>query len=188
MNCRAFLILALVGALGCGSSNVPPPETPRRVDVSTGAGTLGHTELHTEPGMAVHTLQVAPDSVWRVLPRVYEMLEVPEAGIAPDGTRMYGARNIRPRRIDGNRLSTYIDCGMGITATPKADEYQVTLTLITQLDPAEDGATRVETRLEATARPRATSGAPASCRSLGRLETRVADLLAFVMFGEGSGD
>ncbi|HUG39155.1 MAG TPA: hypothetical protein VMM12_01655 [Longimicrobiales bacterium] len=180
MRLRAMFPLVLLGALACASSDGARHETVTRVDVSTGAGTVVVSEVRDQPGIAVHTLPFPPDSVWRVLPRVYDLLGIEGAGEVP-GQRLYGARNFRPRRIEEQRLSTYIDCGMGTTATPKADEYAVTMTLVSRLDSAPDGGTRVETVMQATARPRATAGNPVRCPSTGRLERRVADLLALVL-------
>ncbi|HUG41109.1 MAG TPA: hypothetical protein VMM12_11520 [Longimicrobiales bacterium] len=180
MRMRAAPPLVLLGALACASSNAPRHEAVTRVDVSSGAGTLVVSELHDDPAAAVRTLPSPPDSVWHALPRVYEMLGIDGAGAAP-GQSLFGARNFRPRRIEGKRLSTYIDCGMGTTATPKADEYAITMTLVSRVDPATDAGTRVETVMQATAKPRATAGNPVSCQSNGRLEKRVGDLLALVL-------
>jgi hypothetical protein len=183
MSTRDASVLALlcaVGALGCASSNAPPRETVTRVDVSTVAGTLSVTELHNEPGMAIHAVPAPPDSVLHALARVYAILSIPDAGTVP-GQLVYGSRNFRARRIEGQRLSTYIDCGTGMTATPKADEYAVTLTLVSRLEPAEDHGTRVETVMQASARPRSTAGNSVSCQSRGRLEARVAELLGGIL-------
>jgi hypothetical protein len=176
----ALSLLALLTALGCASSNASSPEAITRVDISSSEGLLGVTELRTSAGVAAHTLPAPPDSVWMALPRVYEMLEIPGAGTTPDQT-MFGARDFRPRRIEGKRLSTFIDCGMGPTATPKADEYEIRMTLVTRLVPAAEEGTRMETTLQASGKPRATAGNPVSCQSNGRLERRVADLVAWVL-------
>jgi hypothetical protein len=98
---------------------------------------------------------------------------------------MFGARNFRPRRIDGKRLSTYIDCGAGLTATPKADEYEITMTLTSRLSAAEDTATVMETVLEATGKPRASMADRVSCQSNGALEARVGELMLSVLVAAG---
>jgi hypothetical protein len=177
-------LFAAAGVIACATPGAQPAESVTRVGVSTGAGSIGVTELHTEPGRSVHTLPLPPDSVWRALPRVYEILGIAEPGAAPD-LRVFGAQNVRPRRIEGKRLSQYIDCGMGPTATPKADEYEVTLTLLSRLEPGPDSSTTLETTLEASSRPRAAAGARVSCQSNGMLEKRVAELVAWVLLSGG---
>jgi hypothetical protein len=180
MTIRHTTLLALASTVACAAPGTPPAESVTRVGVTSQIGNMGITELHTEPGRAAHTLPLPPDSVWRSLPRVYEMLGIAEAGAVPD-ERLFGARNFRPRRIEGNRLSRYIDCGMGATATPKADEYEVTMTLVSEVQPAGDAGTTLETLLQASGRPRAAAGNRVSCQSNGTLEKRIAELVAWVL-------
>lgn len=173
-------MLALAGGLACASSGPPPAETVTRVDVSTGVGTMGAAQLHNEPGSSSHTLPLPSDSVWRALPVVYGLLGIDGAGAVPE-QRVYGVRGFRPRRFEDKRLSNFIDCGMGRTATPNADEYEVTMTLLSRVQPAGDAAAVLETVMEASGRPRAVSGNRVSCQSNGTLEARVAELVAWVL-------
>jgi len=145
---------------------------------------MGRAQLRNEPGTATRTIPAPLDSVWHALPRVYERLGIAEAGATP-GQRVFGARNFRPRRIEGKRLSTYIDCGTGVTATPKADEYEITMTLTSRLSAAEDATTVMETVLEATGKPRASMADRVSCQSNGTLEARVGGLMISVLVGVG---
>jgi hypothetical protein len=114
---------------------------------------------------------------------VYEILRIPEAGADPE-KKAFGNLEFRARRIEGERLSRYIDCGMGATAVPNADSYQVTMSVLTRLAPAEDGGTVVETTVDANGKPRNVSGNPVHCQSIGTLETRVAELVLWVLVGE----
>jgi hypothetical protein len=180
MTIRHTTLLALASTVACAAPGTPPAESVTRVGVTSQIGNMGITELHTEPGRAAHALPLPVDSVWRALPRVYEMLGIAEARAVPD-ERLFGARNFRPRRIEGNRLSQYIDCGMGATATPKADEYDVTMTLVSEVQPAGDAGTTLETLLQASGRPRAAAGNRVSCQSNGTLEKRIAELVAWVL-------
>ena len=177
---RLPVLLSLAYSLACASSGERPADTVTRVGISSGAGSMGATELHTESGGSTSTIPVSTDSVWQALPRVYEMLGIPNAGLEP-GRRAYGARNVRIRRIEGKRLSTYIDCGYGPTATPKADEYEITMSLISSPTAATDTTTVVETVLESSGKPRATTGQRISCQSNGTLEARVGELLVALL-------
>lgn len=179
MTVRLGILLAFTTA-ACASSGTPAPETVSRVGISGAAGGMGRAELHNAPGTGSRTVPAPLDSVWHVLPRVYEILGVPQAGAVSD-QRLFGAYDFRPRRIEGKRLSTYLDCGMGLTATPKADEYEVTMSLLTRLTPAGGGGTVAETLVDASAKPRGVTGNPVYCQSNGVLETRVAELLLWVL-------
>jgi hypothetical protein len=169
-------LLACAGIFGCASSSGPPAERTTRVAISSTGASMGSARLHNDPGTATRTLPVPPDSVWQALPRVYEILGIPDAG-AVAGQQIFGARNFRPRRIDGKRLSTFIDCGPGLTATPKADEYTITMNLTSRLSAAKDATTIMETMVEASGKPRATAADPVSCQSNGALEARIGELL-----------
>ncbi len=183
----AMLAVALVvgacgGTAGTGGSSGPAPV--ERMGVTSGVGELGSTEMHNEGGFAMHGIDHAPDSVWAVLPEVYERLGIDEAGAVP-AERLYGARNVRVRRIEGQRLSTFIDCGTGPTATPRADEYDVRMTVVTRVLDGEAGASRLETTVQAAARPRGVSGNPVDCASRGSLEARIATLVNLALLERG---
>ena len=111
---------------------------------------------------------------------MYERLGVEGAGLMP-GQPVYGAQGFRPRRLEGKRLSSWIDCGTGMTAIPKADEYRVTMSLVSRVSPDAGGATRLETVLTASARPSSNAGDPVNCQSNGRLEARVAELVILTL-------
>ena len=62
-----------------------------------------------------------------------------------------------------------------------ADEYQVTMTLFSKLDSTGPASTVLETTLSATARPRDRASSPIVCQSNGALESRVAELVAYML-------
>lgn len=171
-----LMLLAAAGSIACGGAgqtpSPPPPETVSRVFIPGGSG----TEMHNEPGSAARIVLAPLDSVWLALPGVYDLLGIPEAGAAP-AEKLFGHRGFRARRIEGKRLSTYLDCGSGATAVPRADDYEVTLSLLTSLSEVATGGTMVLTTVDATAKPRATAGNPVHCSSKGTLELRLWELL-----------
>jgi hypothetical protein len=178
--CRLTIVaLVLAGCASSGASDTAPePEAVSRVSFEGGAV----VEMHNAPGVGARDMPAPIDSVWMALPRVYEMLGIPDVGAEPT-QRIYGSMDFRARRIEGKRLSTYIDCGMGTTAVPNADDYQVTMSVLTRLTPGQDNGTMAITTVRATARPRATNRNPVSCQSKGTLESRVADLVMYVLLG-----
>ncbi|HMG17229.1 MAG TPA: hypothetical protein VK573_00785 [Gemmatimonadales bacterium] len=143
---------------------------------------MGNAEIHNDP-RALHRTVAAPfDSVWGVLPAVYAAVGISDAAADPE-QRVFGNAELKTRRLGGERLSQYIDCGSGVTAVPKADEYEVTLSVLTWLSGAQQSGggaghgTVISTLVTATARPRALSGNPIYCQSTGTLEQRVAEMV-----------
>ena len=177
-------VLAIVTA-ACASSSEPdstptPQLTERSVSIS-GAGEYGMT-IFNEPGVAARTVGVPWRLVWGALEDAYTEMEV-EVTYADPATRRMGNTGYRVRRIEGQRVSTYLDCGMGLTG-PNADNYDVTLSIMTRLDPAVGDSTRIETTVDGSAKARATSGNSVHCRSKGELELRVAAHIQKMLLGE----
>lgn len=180
----AVIALAAVACASSGSDVTrPAPETVKPVHISGARGGIGSTKIHNETRIVARTVPAPMDSVWRALPRVYEILGIAQTVIDP-GQQAVGNLEFRPRRIEGQRPSWYIDCGAGATAVPKADEYEVTMSALTRLTPGEGGGTVIATTVEATAKPRAVSGNPVYCQSRGTLEARVAQLVQALLSGE----
>lgn len=75
--------------------------------------------------------------------------------------------------LGGERLSTYFNCGQGLTGS-NADTWRLTFALVTFLQPAGEGRTRVGTGIVAEAQDMSgTSVEPAMCGSTGLLEERL---------------
>ena len=174
----------VVGTWSCGSSsntdNPPPtPRTERSVRIS-GTGEYQMT-IFNEPGVAARTVALPWRLVWGALEDAYAEMDV-EVRYADPNTRQMGNNGYRVRRIEGQRISTYLDCGMGLTG-PNADNYDVTLSIMTRLDPVTGDSTRIETTVDGSAKPRATSGNAVHCRSKGELELRVAIHIQRMLLG-----
>ncbi len=177
-----LMMLAVAGSVACGGAGQTPsppgPDTVSRVYIPGGSG----TEMHHEPGRAARFVLAPLDSVWLALPQVYDLLGISEVGAAPE-EKLFGSRGFRVRRIEGKRLSTYLDCGSGATAVPRADDYEVTLSVLTSLSQPATGGTTVLTTVDATAKPRAVASNPVHCSSEGTLELRLWELLVEALQG-----
>ena len=178
---RVMFAAAIVAACSCASGQNPSPQPERinRVNVQS----AGRLQIFNDPGVGSRTVPAPVDSVWQVMPAVFTQLDIPEHGVDPQH-RMYGNPSFRASRVEGKRLSSYIDCGMGATATPNADQYQVTMAVLATLTASGDTATVVTTTVDATGRPRSVSGNPVHCQSKGVLEMRVAQLVMFELVRE----
>ena len=178
MDLRIETVLIALGAVGAcapsGADTATLPEAASPVRISGQRGGIGSTEIHNDPRIVSRTVAAPVDSVWAALPTVFEALGIGQAGADPE-QRVFGNPEFRPRRIDGQRLSRYVDCGLGITAVPKADDYEVTMSVLTRLTPATDGGTVVATTVGATGKPRGVSGNAVHCPSKGTLEARIVE-------------
>ncbi|MGH7529330.1 MAG: hypothetical protein ACREMN_03020 [Gemmatimonadales bacterium] len=171
-----LMLLAITGP-ACGSSGPPAargPEPVTPVRISGRLGSMGGMELHNDPRLAHHKVAAPVNVVWRALPAAYRALGIPDAG-ADSAGRLFGAVDLTPRRLAGERMSHYLDCGFGITAVPRADAYEVTMAVITRVAVDDVGDTMLTTSVIATAKPRALSGNAVYCQSKGTLEAMIVE-------------
>jgi len=125
----------------------------------------------------VHTLPFAPDQVWRALPAAFDSLGIPIETLDP-AKRSMGNSGFKVRgRIKGVPLSRYIDCGNSTQIGPNADNYDVNITMLADVRPADAGTASVTTTFEAVARPANFAQEYSQCRSKGLLETRFIDIV-----------
>jgi len=184
----ALFAIALTGACASGGSSgsdsrdedrAPVPGQRRnvmRVDA------YRPVEIFNEPGVGVRTIPVGAETAWRVLGGVYEQLGVPVTEANPRAM-LLGNPGYLVRRVDGDRMNAFIDCGSDFSG-PLANQYDITLSLTTKLTPKGPDSTEVLTVLEAYGRPRAVSGNTVHCQSRGVLEMKVAQVVAEVL-GQG---
>lgn len=133
--------------------------------------------LNNDARFRTSLVQGTSESLWPRLLDAYLTLDIPIARVNGDEHVVVGAR-FRATRIDGERLSTFVNCGQGMTGRPNADTHTVTLTVGSTLKPGSDPQqTVISTRVEATAESRATAADPFSCASRGRLETMIAEMI-----------
>ena len=173
MNTSARIACALVMTGTRGACASSPRSAPERTVVEGGG--FGVLELFTEPGSEQRTIDAEPADVWAILPSVYEKLQIP-VSLTDPGLKELGNRGYRATRIEGQRMSKYFRCGGGMTGA-LADEYHITLSVVTRLTSEPGGRTKILTMADAMGRPRATSGNIIRCQSAGVLELRVAQLV-----------
>jgi guanyl-specific ribonuclease Sa len=176
---RAALLLALpAAACASGAAGREPLADPTaNIPTTTRIETMtGTSEVRTVSNSVAATeaeLTATPAKAFAVLPTVFEALGLPfNTAISDAGT--FGAREMRmPRRLGKTPLSYYVDCGTSATGTPNADQYAVSMTVLSRVVAAPAGGSTVSTQLVATARPITVSGNPVRCSSNGRLEQAI---------------
>lgn len=104
---------------------------------------------------------------------VYAALKLPREWADSANGQLGTLRARATYQLGGERLSVYFNCGQGITGS-NADTWRLTIALVTFLQPAGDGRTRVGTGAVAEAQDMSgTSTEPAMCGSTGLLEARI---------------
>ena len=177
------LAAAIILSVACGarSGATPPPETGsvRAFGSPTQGGTYDMTVQVTRSDRVYSdTVPVDATAAWGALPAIYRVLELPVSA-RDAGRRAIAVSGAKVRRVEGQAMSRYVDCGRGFTAGAIADSYDVYVWVETRLVPRDGDPTRanVETAVTANASPASSSGNEVACQSTGRLERRISELL-----------
>ena len=128
------------------------------------------------PGLV--TLEFPIADVWRALPVAYDSIGIP-VGKMDTLSRVVGNEGYKLRRkLGGVPLTRYLDCGQA-QGFKSAETYEISLSVLTQLQPAGTGQTTAATVVQASAKPVNFAGEYSACESTGELEKRVADVRGF---------
>lgn len=171
----AGLAFAVLGTAGCASGSDPaigPAAGPPPVITPSPSG----ADIRYDPGVltAEAEIRAGPAGVWDALVEAYDRLDLPvERADARD--RILGSGRFRaPRRIGGERLALFLDCGSTMTGR-RTDNSDVFIEMTSAVRAARPGASRVATTIAASARTRdGTSTGAVPCTSTGELEKLVA--------------
>lgn len=128
--------------------------------------------VYTNADVGNQTVVSAPlDSAYAALNAAYQSLGV-DIKTSDPAQHMLGNRHIvAMRTFLGSHLSTFFDCGNDATiGTPRADSYQLSISVVSTLSAKDAQNTRVTTLATAMAIDLATSATPVYCPSTGKLE------------------
>jgi len=173
MNRAILAASLLLGACATASSDsVVAARTPATLRIDSQGGTKEVRVGMAAPIALADDLVIPADVAWARLPQAFAAVGLEGAvPLEADRTLVAGPRRVS-RRLAGQRLSSYLNCGEGLTA-PNADTHSVMLTVSSQVVP-NGTATRLETRVQATATPQVSGGAMVACNTTGALENRIA--------------
>ena len=179
----ACLVAAPLAACASGGTSRAPIDEPMANQPATTRieGMAGTAEVRTftsAASTAESAIGAPPTKVFVAFPPVYDALGVPVNTVLSDaGT--FGVRDMRmPRRLGKAPLSQYVDCGAGPSGLANADQYAVTMTVLSRVTPGAGAGSVVTTQLTATARPITVAGNAVQCASTGRLEAEINRRLA----------
>jgi hypothetical protein len=178
---RRLLVLSF-SLLGCASSGgggtaAPSPAALDRVVLTDERGRVYRSAANTASA-AEQTVPGTVQQAVQALVGTYEGLGLSVSTIdwtnGIVGVRMPTA----PRRIGGQSIARYVDCGTNHLGEQRANSYAVTLNVQSSVVPAAAGEVQVTTLASATARQQGVSSDPLNCPTLGVLEKRVNALAA----------
>ena len=106
-----------------------------------------------------------------------ELGVVVNSAVSAEG-RVSSSNFVAPRRIGGEPVGSYVNCGTDYHGRARADLFAVTLNTTSLVTPASAGRVRVSTIVTATAQQRGVSGNSIACESTGALERRIHALAA----------
>jgi len=171
----ALLLLTAACASGGAAST---PATAGTVQQSITVGGTGSTAAITmthDAETQSHLLTSSPARVWAVLPAVFDSLGIPPATVDPASHTIGNTAFKAHGRLKGVPLSRYIDCGNSTQIGPNADSYDIMMSLVAQVRPAEGGASTLVISLEAAGKPATFSQDYSRCPTKGALETRLTE-------------
>lgn len=171
MRAAALSVVCLAACASSGRAPVPERETVRIIDTG---GVVQMTTYHAE-GWVTHELPSPPAAAWAVLRAVYDSV-----GIAPtvidSSSQTIGNDGMRLRRRLGKvGLQRYLDCG-STQGGPNAENYEVYMSVRTQVLAASPSGSRVSTTVKAEAKPVSFPGDWVRCTSKNTLERAIAEL------------
>ena len=179
MRTHAILLVIVLTTLSCAArrdGSTPDTSYELPVTITGGAGQRSSTRMVIDRGPDSRVINAPIERVWTSLHALYDTLAIP-VGYMDQSTWEMGSPPYEPRRIEGKRLSLYMDCGSGHGVTSFADSYKVTLAVHTRLVPQGTHSTLMEMTIEAIARPRGGLGNAENCVSTGWMIRRSAELL-----------
>ena len=143
------------------------------------------TISNIQPGVdrVSHGIEASPAAAWDALVQVYGNLGIEIAGL-DNGTRVITNPDLTvSRRIGGERLSRYLDCGSG-SIGGAADTYRIKMNILSHVEANPDGKSTVHTTIQAVANnPEGTSNTRIPCASTHQLEHRIAAAVAELLGG-----
>jgi len=189
---RSSILLVLFFSSACASA-APASDRPReRTGDPVAESALADRFMdgrvtHIRPDVVriENDITGPPAAVWEALNQVFATLDI-EVASRDEATLSLANPAVRVfRRLGGERLSTWLDCGRGMTG-PFADRYRVHMNIFSQVRPATDGTSILETTIEASGRnPDGTSdNRHVACGSTHRLEARIATEVAEIVGGD----
>jgi hypothetical protein len=166
-----LVTVALVALAACSSATQQPPTNERVIAAIDHQPVLRDRPSKHEGPVPV---AAAPDKILAALNAAYGDLGIEIKLWDPPHGQVGNRSFTKMFRLAGAPLSQYLACGL-TSSGDAADSYRITMSLVSQVEPAAGGST-VVTTLSAYAEDLASSKGTISCGTRGILEDKVLEL------------
>jgi hypothetical protein len=169
---RPLVAIVSVVALGCASST-PQPNTGALRDVSQ---TENGQIIRTTPDYAIQSgIPLPVDEAYAAMMVGYSRLGIPTT-TSDEGHHVLGngAYSVT-HRFRGENLSRFFECGRDGLGVPRADRYELTVSVMSSLAPDGPQNTKVQTLVTAKGSDPTGDGQDVYCSTTGHLEAELID-------------
>lgn len=172
-------LMLTVLAAACAPATSSPDQRPVGPNAAIiESSTSVMVRINNDESGMTRTLDAAPERVWAVLPAVYGELGIP-VEVSDANARAFGNRRVTVQRIGGERTSSWVRCGNEGAGPSAMSGYRVQLSILTSLQPAGAGKTTLTTQIGGHGTTiEGTSTSRVLCATTGRLEQRIAQMIA----------
>lgn len=186
---RFPLLTAAVLLFGCAGGSSPDPMIGPAVQgpaTDNPTGTGGEFRLPADMVTASTEVPAGAGSAWPALKAVYAEMKIPTPEVSEPTRTLRNLRFVVSRRLGGERLSNYVDCGRSASG-PNADTYRLELEIASRVVPLGAERSRIDTELTGIGiNMEGTSNNRVLCTSNHQLELRIASRVREIVRGAGS--
>jgi hypothetical protein len=148
-------------------------------------GTGGEFRLPADMVTASLDVPASAEDAWPALKAVYEELKIRMREVSESSRTVRNLRFVVSRRLGGQRLSRYLDCGRSATG-PNADSYRLELEIASRVVAVGPGQSRIDTEITGSGmNVEGTSNNRVLCTSNHQLELRIASRVREILAGGG---
>jgi hypothetical protein len=187
---RRILFGTLLLLAGCATSGADEMLGSGVDAPATKAPTGSGGEFHLQADMVTASLDVQANAedAWPALLQVYEELEIPAREVNATTRTVRNLRFVVSRRLGGERLATFLDCGRSATG-PNANSYRLELEIASRVMAVGANESRIQTEIMGTGmNMEGTSNTRVTCTSNHQLEARIAARVRELVKSPGSSD
>jgi hypothetical protein len=139
---RAIFLLMVCGCASGGAGTETSNTTPKQAAIYSSAET--GTILAERPRAATMMIAAPPAVVWLAVKKVYADLDIPITVENPSAHQIGNENFIKSRQMGGESMTSWVDCGSGMTG-PKAASYRIYASLLSDVLPDGNGGTKLQT-------------------------------------------
>jgi hypothetical protein len=170
------VLIAALAAAACAATTSESVGSQPTTVIRTG-NSGAHVSIGASGGASAHGIGAPRAEAWAALLRVYEELEIPPTTVETRNYRIGNQQFRVSRRLGGEPLAYYVECGLGAAGVPHANAARLTLSIVSTLHAVGDST---EVRSEVTGSGRladASGNEQVRCTTTGHLENRIATML-----------